>query len=141
MATLNKMTSMIAIMAITLVEVILLEVVEKGVMGAMAMWALVGLFTALVGACVARGEDHACVCAHLHIYIIHTYTLTYRHTCRHTCTFAYIHSWRVGEYILHAQAYVQAHIHAFKDSWCVRGGRRIMGTHTCVQGFLVCARR
>ena len=134
MATLNKMTSMMAIMAITLVEVILLEVVGKGVMGAMALWALVGLFTALVGACVARGEDHACVCAHLHIYIIHTYTLTYRHTCRHTCTF-------VGEYILHAQAYVQAHIHAFKDSWCVRGGRRIMGTHTCVQGFLVCARR
>ena len=120
MATLNKMTSMIAIMAITLVEVILLEVVEKGVMGAMAMWALVGLFTALVGACVARGEDHACVCAHLHIYIIHTYTLTYRHTCRHTCTF-------VGEYILHAQAYVQAHIHAFKDSWYVRGGRSVMG--------------
>ena len=98
--------------------------------GGTMMWALVGLFTALVGACVARGEDHACVCAHLHIYIIHTYTLTYRHTCRHTCTF-------VGEYILHAQAYVQAHIHAFKDSWCVRGGRRIMGTHTCVQGFLV----
>ena len=76
MATLNEMTSMMAIMAITLVEVILVAVVAKGVLGAMAMWALVGLFTALVEACMARGEDHG----------------TGRGSCVHMCTLTSIHT-------------------------------------------------